>query len=70
MSQDSVRLTAAERRVVEGLACGRAPKQLAYEIGVVLATVRTHIRNAKRKTGARTLRELAGMAADPACPWR
>lgn len=52
-------LTDTERRVVEGLAAGRAPKQLAYEWGVSLATIRTHIRNAKRKTGTRTLRELA-----------
>ena len=58
-----VRLTAAERRVVEGLASGSAPKQLAHQWGVSLATVRTHIKHAKRKTGARTLSELAAMTA-------
>jgi DNA-binding CsgD family transcriptional regulator len=56
-------LTATERRVVEALAGGSAPKEIAFQWGVSIATVRTHIRNAKRKTGARTLSELAGMAA-------
>jgi DNA-binding CsgD family transcriptional regulator len=56
-------LTPAERRVVEGLARGSAPKELAFRWGVSIATVRTHIRHAKRKTRARTLSELAGLAA-------
>jgi DNA-binding CsgD family transcriptional regulator len=58
------RLTPAERRVVAGLAAGAAPKELARQLGVSLATVRTHIKHAKRKTGARTLRELAAIAAE------
>lgn len=62
------RLTPAELRVVEALAAGGAPKQLAHEWGVSLATVRTHIKNAKRKTGARTLPELASMASRPDWP--
>ncbi|MEA2373036.1 MAG: Bacterial regulatory protein luxR family [Solirubrobacteraceae bacterium] len=57
------RLTTVELRVVDGLASGMAPKQLAYDWGVSLATIRTHIRAAKRKTGARTLPELAVIAA-------
>jgi DNA-binding CsgD family transcriptional regulator len=56
-------LTPTERRVVEGLAEGSAPKEIAYRWGVSIATIRTHIRHAKRKTHARTLSELAGMAA-------
>jgi len=63
-----VRLTPAERRVVEGLADGSAAKELAHRWDVSLSTVRTQIRHAKRKTGARTLRELAAMAADPDWP--
>ena len=59
------RLTPAERRVVEALASGSAPKQMAREWGVSLATVRTHVKNAKRKMGARTLPELAAMASRP-----
>ena len=58
-------LTRNERRVVEGLAAGSAAKALAREWGVSLATVRTHIMNAKRKTGARTLRELATFPSRP-----
>jgi DNA-binding CsgD family transcriptional regulator len=56
-------LTPTERRVVEGLADGSAPKEIAFRWGVSIATVRTHIRHAKRKTRARTLSELAGMTA-------
>lgn len=59
-------LTPTERRVVEGLADGLTPKQLAFDWGVSINTVRSHISSAKRKTGARTVRELAGMAALPA----
>jgi DNA-binding NarL/FixJ family response regulator len=58
-------LTRMERSVVEGLAAGLAAKQLAHNRGVSLATVRTHIKNAKRKTGARTLRELATFPSRP-----
>lgn len=59
----TARLTAAEIRVVEGLAAGHAPKELAHRGGVSLATVRSHIKHAKRKTGARTLPELATLVA-------
>jgi len=58
-------LTPTERRVVEGLATGLTAKQLAFNWGVSINTVRSHISSAKRKTGARTLRELAGMPAHP-----
>jgi DNA-binding CsgD family transcriptional regulator len=57
------RLTPSEIRAVEGLAQGKSAKQLAHEWGLTLATVRTHIKHAKRKTGARTLRQLAGLVA-------
>jgi DNA-binding CsgD family transcriptional regulator len=56
-------LTASERRVVDALSCGMVPKQIARDFGVSIATVRTHIRNAKRKIGARTLSELVRVAA-------
>jgi DNA-binding CsgD family transcriptional regulator len=58
------RLTATERRVVGRLAAGRAPKQIAADWGLSVATIRAHIRAAKRKTGARTLNELAALAGD------
>lgn len=56
-------LSREELRVVEGLANGMRPKELAFAWGVSLATVRRHIRLAKRKTGARTLPELAAITA-------
>ena len=46
---------------VAALAHGRRPKQIAFDWGVSLATVRKDLANAKRKTGARTLAELAAM---------
>lgn len=59
-------LSSAELRVVELLAAGRAPKQIAVDLRIAVATVRTHLKRAKRKTRARTLSELAGahVAAD------
>jgi DNA-binding CsgD family transcriptional regulator len=59
----AVALTGAERRVVAGLASGRAPKELAHRWGISVGTVRTHIKHAKRKTGARTINELVAVAA-------
>jgi DNA-binding CsgD family transcriptional regulator len=56
-------LSGDERSVVEELAGGRRPKQVALAWGVSLATIRKHIRHAKRKTGARTLPELVAIAA-------
>lgn len=57
---ETERLTPAELRVVELLATGRAPRQIALDLGIAIATVRTHLKRAKRKTRARTLSELAG----------
>ncbi len=51
-------LTPAEREVVTLLAAGRVPKEIAAARGTTLATVRTQIKHAKRRTGARTLDEL------------
>lgn len=61
-------LSDAETRVVEGLASGIRPKQIAHAWGVSLPTIRKHIRLAKRKTGALTLPELAAMTAWPDWP--
>jgi len=54
-------LTSKEHDAVCGLARGRAPKQLAADGGVALATIRAHLQNAKRKTRARTLTELVAI---------
>lgn len=55
------KLTTAEREVIEMLAEGLAPKQIAHERGTSLATVRTQIKVAKRKSGAKTINELVAM---------
>jgi DNA-binding CsgD family transcriptional regulator len=62
------RLTPTEVAVIQALAEGLAPKEIAHQRGVSLNTVRTHIKNAKRKTGARTPRELAAMIARDGAP--
>ncbi len=54
-------LNAKERAIVRGLADGRAPKQLAADRAVSLATIRGHLQSAKRKTRARTLAELVAI---------
>lgn len=51
-------LTAAEAAVVAMLRDGLLPKQIALQRGTSLATVRTQIKHAKRKSGARTLNDL------------
>jgi FixJ family two-component response regulator len=56
-------LSRKERAVVAGLADGRAPKQLAVDCGVSLATIRCHIQSAKRKTSARTLAQLVAITS-------
>lgn len=61
-------LSPRERLVVEALASGSIAKQIARDWGVSVTTVRTHIRNAKRKTGAATLPELAALTASPDWP--
>jgi DNA-binding CsgD family transcriptional regulator/small basic protein len=57
-------LTASERRVLALLIQGRAAKQAAYDLALSVATVRTHIASAKRKTGARTLEQLVALVAE------
>lgn len=54
-------LSTAELRVVALLAAGRVPKQVAADLGVAVATVRSHIATAKRKTHTRTVSELVGL---------
>lgn len=58
--QQHAALTRSERRVLELLAQGLAPKQAAWELRVTISTVRSHIAAAKRKTGTRTLQQLVG----------
>ncbi|HWX43900.1 MAG TPA: helix-turn-helix transcriptional regulator [Solirubrobacteraceae bacterium] len=61
-------LTDAEHKVLALLGDGLVPKQAALELSVTLATIRSHIAAAKRKTGARTVEQLIGIYA-PNGPW-
>ena len=56
-------LTEAECKVLGLLRDGLVPKQAALDLSVTLATVRSHIAAAKRKTGARTIEQLVGIYA-------
>lgn len=51
------KLSDRESTVFELLRAGRAPKEIACDLGVSHVTVRTHARNAYQKLGASNLRE-------------
>lgn len=55
------KLSTAEREVVEAMAGGLSPKEVAVKRGTSLATVRTQIKRAKKKTASRTINELVGL---------
>lgn len=56
------KLTPSEGRVVAELTAGRIAKQIAADWQLDISTIRTHIANAKAKTGARTLEHLVALA--------
>ena len=55
-----MRLTSSERRVLFYLTTGTSPADIALELVVSLATVRSHIRSILRKLGVRS--QLAAVA--------
>jgi FixJ family two-component response regulator len=55
-------LTSREREVMILVAAGRANKQIAWEIGVTLATVKLHRGQIMRKMRAQSLADLVRMA--------
>jgi DNA-binding NarL/FixJ family response regulator len=58
-------LTDSEQAVIDLLGAGLCPKQIAQRRGTATATVRTQIKQAKRKLGARTLGELVAIGCRP-----
>jgi DNA-binding CsgD family transcriptional regulator len=60
---DSLGLTERERAMAEMIARGLANKEIAAELGISPATVRTHIYNLYRKVGARSRVELLNRLA-------
>jgi DNA-binding CsgD family transcriptional regulator len=63
-SPTPARLTPTEREVVKMLGAGHRAKQIALSRGVKLSTVRSQVKAAKRKTGARTLSELVAIVVE------
>jgi DNA-binding CsgD family transcriptional regulator len=59
----SVKLTAAETRVLEQLCDGVSPTQIAALAGVQVCTVRTQIGSIRAKTGAASIRDLVQQVA-------
>lgn len=54
-------LSPREREVVCRLACGHSDKEIARQLGIGIATVRTHIESSFRKTGVGNRVALAGI---------
>jgi DNA-binding CsgD family transcriptional regulator len=55
------RLTTREREIVEYVASGRSTSQIAADLKLSQATVRSHVRNAMVKTGAHTRAQLVAL---------
>lgn len=56
------RLTPRQRSIVQGLANGRAEKQIAHSLGITPGTVRNHTTFARRKVQAETNEHLVALA--------
>jgi len=61
-------LTPREREVVGLVAMGHRAHEIADELGVAESTVRSHIRNAMRKGGARSQAQLVALVCTGAIP--
>ena len=61
LSSPAKRLTRREREIVERVALGRSTPQIAVDLSVSPATVRSHVRNAMVKTGAHTRAQLVAL---------
>jgi DNA-binding CsgD family transcriptional regulator len=57
----SLRLTPREREIVRRVALGRSTPQIAEDLNVSPATIRSHVRNAMVKTGAHTRAQLVAL---------
>jgi PAS domain S-box-containing protein len=55
-------LTPREREVLQLVALGYSSREIAEKLVISNSTVRTHVRNAMAKTGARTRAQLVAMA--------
>jgi DNA-binding CsgD family transcriptional regulator len=55
------RLTSREREIIERVAAGHSTPQIAADLNLSQATVRSHVRNAMVKTGAHTRAQLVAV---------
>ena len=62
VSGRSARLSARERDVLGGLACGESTEQIGLSLTMSPHTVRTHLRNIMRKLEARTRAHAVAIA--------
>jgi DNA-binding CsgD family transcriptional regulator len=61
-AHDPAPLTVREREIVHLIALGRVSREICEELHIAPDTVRTHVRNAMAKTGARTRAQLIAIA--------
>jgi len=59
-------LTEREREVLEGMRAGRSNRQISDELGISLATVKTHVSSVLAKLGARSRSHAVAIAAGEA----
>lgn len=56
-------LTERERQVLEGMRAGRSNQQISHDLGISVATVKTHVSNVLAKLGARSRSHAVAIAA-------
>ena len=61
-------LTAREIEIVSHVAMGQRAAEIAGELGIAESTVRSHIRNAMRKSGARSQAQLVALVCTGGMP--
>lgn len=59
-------LTEREREVLEGMRAGRSNQQIAHDLRISVATVKTHVSNVLAKLGARSRSHAVALAAGDA----
>jgi DNA-binding CsgD family transcriptional regulator len=62
------RLTLAERQILDRLAGGEVPAEIARTMKIAMATVRTHLHRLFEKTGTRRQAELIKLYLESALP--
>lgn len=67
--QSLYRLTTTEAQLASQLARGSALDEAAHDLGIRIATARTHLHNTLRKTATRRQAELVGLIASSLADW-